>query len=76
MGLRIILTGEKTYTPIEVIDNFGEYLSNRNTAILTDHLIYESLASQIKSFFEDENGDLNINLINDETLKITVNKKK
>lgn len=73
MELRVILTGEKTYTPIEVIDIFGEYLSNRNTAILTDHLIYEDLATQIQSFFEDENGDLNFNLINGETLRVKSN---
>lgn len=73
MELRIILTESKTYTPNDVIDVFGEYLSNYNTAILTDHLIHESLASQIHSFFEDENGCLNLNLINGETLKVTKN---
>ena len=73
MELRVILTGEKKYSPIEVIDIFGEYLSNQNTAILTDHLIHEELATQIHSFFEDEDGGLNFNLINGETWRVKKN---
>lgn len=69
---KIILTENKTYSAIDVINMFGEYLTNENTEILVKHLTHEQLASNIYSFYQKD-CKLYLILNNGESVMVTKN---
>jgi len=50
---KLILTGNKNYSAMEVIDLFSGYVSPSNVEILIDHLTYEELSECISGFIEE-----------------------
>lgn len=64
-----IQTNKKVYTPLEIIDNFSEYVSPSNLEALVDHLTNIDLAPNIISFSEI-NNNLYFNLGIGDLLKV------
>ena len=50
----IVLTNNKVYTALEVVNLFSEYISPKNVEILVDHLTYADLSEVVESFTEQD----------------------
>jgi len=55
--MKLILTENTNFTPMEVVDNFSQFVSPVNVSILVDHLSVPELSEFIVGFIEDD-GDI------------------
>jgi len=53
----LILTCNINYTPMQIIDNFSQFVKPSNISILIDHLTFPELSCSVAGFIE-EDGDI------------------